>query len=83
VLSKAYRFSRATVSEAVFKLICAESLKFELEDEVRRTLEIYSASKADIADILIVAAGRRAGAREMVTFDRRAAQLDGVRLLEA
>jgi predicted nucleic-acid-binding protein len=82
VLSRTYRFSRAAVSEAVLGLICADALKLELEAEVRRALEIYSASKADIADILIEAAGRRAGALEMVTFDRSAAQLDGVRLLE-
>lgn len=82
VLSRTYGFSRAAVSEAVLGLICADALKLELDAEVRRALEIYSASKADIADILIEAAGRRAGAQEMVTFDRRAAQLDGVRLLD-
>jgi predicted nucleic acid-binding protein len=32
---------------------------------------------------MIAAAARRAGAKELVTFDRKAAQLPGVRLLGA
>ncbi len=82
VLSRTYGLSRNAVSNAIFGLICTEVFVLELEEEVRRALEIFSGSKADIADILIEAAGRRAGASEMVTFDRRAGQLDGVRVLE-
>lgn len=83
VLVRRYKLGRARAAEAVVFLLRAEELRLEHEADVESALEIFARSNVDLADILIAQAARRSGASELVTFDRRAASLEGVRLLEA
>lgn len=80
-LRRAYRFTRQQTAEVLLDLAQGQNLIVEERDVLLRAIERYAAGGPELADILIEAAGRRAGSREMVTFDKRAAQLDGVRLL--
>jgi predicted nucleic-acid-binding protein len=61
----------------------ATELVLEEADDVGPALELYRIDGFGFADLMIAAASRRAGAHELVTFDRKAARLPGVRLLKA
>ena len=50
-------------------------------DAIGAALELYRNDGFGFADLMIAAAARRAGASELLTFDRKAARLPGVRLL--
>jgi len=62
-------------------LLTATELDIEGSDEVAPALELFRNDGFSFADLMIAAAARRAGAAELVTFDRKAARLPGVRLL--
>jgi len=81
VLERAYRLGRADIAVALDGLLSATELNIEGSDEVAPALELYRHNGFGFADLMIAAAARRAGAFEMVTFDRKAARLPGVRLL--
>jgi predicted nucleic-acid-binding protein len=63
-------------------LLSATELEVEGSDEVAPALELYRNDGFGFADLMIAAAARRAGATEMVTFDRKAARLPGVHLIK-
>jgi len=81
VLERAYRLGRAEIAGALDGLLAATELQIEGADEVGPALELYRNDGFGFADLMIAAAARRAGATELVTFDRKAAHLPGVRLL--
>lgn len=81
VLERAYRLGRAEIAVALDGLLSATELDIEGSDEVAPALELYRNDGFGFADLMIAAAARRAGASEVVTFDRKAARLPGVRLL--
>ena len=81
VLECAYRRGRAEIAVALDGLLSATELNIEGSDEVAPVLELYRNNGFDFADLMIAAAARRAGAAELVTFDRKASRLPGVRLL--
>ena len=81
VLERAYRLGRAEIAVALDGLLSATELDIEGSDEVAPALELYRNDGFGFADLMIAAAARRAGANELVTFDRKAASLPGVRLL--
>jgi predicted nucleic-acid-binding protein len=56
-------------------------LVVEGADAIGAALELYRNDGFGFADLMIAAAARRAGASELLTFDRKAARLPGVRLL--
>jgi predicted nucleic-acid-binding protein len=56
-------------------------LVIEAADDVGLAVDRYRNDGFGFADLMIAAAARRAGASELVTFDRKAARLPGVRLL--
>jgi len=58
-------------------------LLIEDADDIGPALELYRNDGFGFADVMIAAAARRVGAVELVTFDRKAARLRGVRLLSA
>lgn len=82
VLERGYRFGRAEIVEAMEGLLRAPELHFEQADDLVVALERYRGSRRDVADLLIVAAARRAEALPLMTFDRGAAAIAGVHLLE-
>ena len=81
VLERAYHLGRAEIAAALDGLLSATELNIEGSDEVAPALELYRNDGFGFADLMIAAAARRAGASEVVTFDRKAARLPGVRLL--
>lgn len=81
VLERAYRLGRADIAVALDGLLSATELDIEGTDEVAPALELYRNDGFGFADLMIAVAARRAGASDLVTFDRKAAKLSGVRLL--
>jgi predicted nucleic-acid-binding protein len=81
VLERSYSFARAEVALALEALLTAAELEVEAADDVGTAMTRYRDEGPGFADQMIAAAGRRAGAAELVTFDRNAAAIGGVRLL--
>jgi predicted nucleic-acid-binding protein len=77
VLRRGYGFPRNRIHETFRRLLNVPELRFEDLALVERGLK----SGHDLPDYLIHELGRAAGCSETVTFDRRFAKLDGVRLL--
>jgi predicted nucleic-acid-binding protein len=78
VLKSGYGFKPAQVRETLMRLSNARQLSFENADIVDRAL---SEGRHDPADMIIHELGQAHGCSETVTFDRRFAKADGVRLL--
>ena len=81
VLERAYRLGRSEIAGALDALLSSTELVIEGADDVGPALDLYRNDGFGFADLMIAAAARRAGATELVTFDRKAARLPGVRLL--
>jgi predicted nucleic-acid-binding protein len=81
VLERAYRLARAEIAGAIDGLLASTELVVEGADALGAALELYRNDGFGFADLMIAAAARRAGASELLTFDRKAARLPGVRLL--
>lgn len=82
VLRRSYKYSRQSVCRTLSQIASADV--FELEDrrDVQGAILAYEKRHGDFADAMIAAAAKRAGASQLVTFDKRAAELPGARLLE-
>ena len=80
VLERSYSLARLRIAETVEALLEAEQLQFEDEEDVRTAVAQYRQG-GDLADALLVALNRRAGCDYTATFDRKAARLEGFRLL--
>lgn len=83
VLERAYGYQRADIAAALDGLLSAIELEIEAADEVGVAVDRYRNDGFGFADLMIAAAARRTDASELVTFDRKAARLPGVRLLTA
>jgi predicted nucleic-acid-binding protein len=82
VLSRAYKASREDIAKAVEGLLRSAELIVENAEAAYRALAVYQASaSAEFADALIAQTAALAGARETVSFDRKAAAEIGMRLL--
>jgi predicted nucleic-acid-binding protein len=82
-LERAYGCSRTEVATALEGLLSASELEIEEADDVGTAMFQYRDGGFGFADLMIVAAMRRADAIPLVTFDRKAAQIHGVELLRA
>ena len=82
VLERAYRLDRPRIAGALDGLLSAIELVVEGSDDVAPALELYRNDGFDFADLMIAAAARRAGASELLTFDKRAARLPNVRMFQ-
>ncbi|MET4102743.1 putative nucleic-acid-binding protein [Roseovarius sp. MBR-78] len=81
VLERAYGYGRSEIAGALDGLLSSTELVIEAADDVGLAVDRYRNDGFGFADLMIAAAARRAGASELVTFDRKAARLPGVRLL--
>lgn len=81
VLERAYRLSRAEIAGALDGMIASTDLVVEGADGIALALELYRHDGFGFADLMIAGAARRAGASELLTFDRKAASLPGARLI--
>lgn len=83
VLERAYKYSKTDITAALEGLLSAAELEIEAGDDAGASLSAYCDGGFGFADLMIAAAARRASARTLVTFDRKAARLDGVTCLGA
>lgn len=81
-LEYTYRFRREQVATLLTELVSAASVEIECASDVAEATGGYRRGGADFADRMMAAAARRAGAVPLYTFDRKAARLPGVTLLE-
>ena len=81
VLERTYRFSRERIAEVLDELIASVELEIEATDDVTRAAFHYRSGGAGFSDLMIAAAANRSGAHPLYTFDRRAAQMEGVELV--
>ena len=82
VLQRAYGFARDRIAMVLEELAASEGLVVEAADDMIRAASHYRRGKADFSDSMIVAAAGRASAYPLYTFDRKAARLGNVVLLE-
>ena len=83
VLERAYGFDRDDIATILEQLVTTAGLVIESADDVARAASGYRLGGAGFADRMICAAAQRSGVVDIYTFDRTAAELDGVRLLSA
>lgn len=81
VLERAYRLSRSDIARALEGLLEARELMIETADRVAIAVDRYRKGGAGFADQMVALAGQGAGCQETVTFDRKAADLPGMRAL--
>lgn len=82
VLTRSVKVSREESLEVIHRLVQTETLEFDDAESVVEALHAADEG-ADFADALINATMRMFGATETVTFDRRASDRLGWRLLDA
>jgi predicted nucleic-acid-binding protein len=70
VLSSAYGFDRATISDTLLKLIDSAQISVNDRDAVREAVTRYAESSGDFADYLIGLRNLRSGCESTLTFDR-------------
>lgn len=81
VLERAYGYAGRDIAAALDGLLSAIELVIEAADDVGQAVERYRNEGFGFADLMIASAAKRVGARELVTFDRKAARMPNVRLL--
>jgi predicted nucleic-acid-binding protein len=81
VLTRAYGYSRAAVTDVLKKLIASADIVLEDRELVEVALSAYARGGVDFADALMARVNRARGCETTATFDRRAAKLDGFRLV--
>ena len=81
VLERSYRFSREQIAEILVELTDVDNLIFEDGDDVARAALRFRQGGPDFADLMILAAAERVGARPLYTFDRTLARSPGVVLV--
>ena len=81
VLQRAYRISNQGIAAAIERLLQAEAIVVESEQEVFTAMIALKEGSGSFADALIGALGDKAGCSHTFTFDRDAARLPAFRLL--
>ena len=81
VLDYSYNYSRSEIVGALEGMLAAVELELEDADVVSAVLQEYESNAADFADLMIVGASRKHGALPLMTFDAKAARLNGVELV--
>lgn len=83
VLERAYALSRTDIADAINGLLEARELVIEAADRAAIAIDRYRKGGPGYADQMIALAGLGAGCGKTVTFDRKAAGLPGMLLLDA
>ena len=81
VLGHTYQYTRAEITHVLEGLLAATELEVEDADALGAVLHLYADRGFDFADLMIRHVSAAMGAKRVVTFDKRAARLDGVELL--
>lgn len=80
-LDRGYHYDRTQIADVIEALITTTELIVERQDDVAQALSLYRRSGTGFADILIATVNMRQGCTATATFDRKAAKLEGFRLL--
>ena len=80
VLDRAYGLGALEIAATVERLLQAETLVVENEQEVFTAMVALKEGQGSFADAVIAALGAKAGCAYAVTFDRKASRLPGFRL---
>ena len=80
-LAKAYGFTRDSIAAAIEQLLETTQLDVESPSDVTAAIKDYRNGTADFADCLLTRANVTAGCTHTITFDRKAAKLQGFKLL--
>jgi len=80
VLERAYRLAAHEIAAAVERILQAEVLVVEYEQEVFSAMIALKEGLGSFADALIAALGARAGCSRTLTFDRKALAIPGFAL---
>ena len=83
VLGHTYDYSRAEIAQVLEGLLAATELEIENADALGAVLHLYADRGFDFADLMIRQVSQQRGADRVLTFDRRAARLEGVELIGA
>jgi predicted nucleic-acid-binding protein len=81
VLRSRYQFDRAMWTESLMALLTAQEFEFQFEKALDIAVQAYSSSTADFADCLHASLCGESGQAPLVTFDAKAAKVEGVELL--
>ena len=82
VLESSYGFPKYEVASALETLLRSKELVIERADAVLLAVRSYRTNRGGFADCLISACGQEAGCKHTLTFDREAARIEGMHLLE-
>lgn len=80
VLDRAYRLGRLEIAATIERLLQADMLVVENEQEVFAALIALKEGQGSFADAVIAALGAKAGCPHTLSFDREALRLPGFRL---
>lgn len=83
VLRSCAKIDKKAVITTLRMLLESRDLQIEHEDCLEHALYLYENNNADFADCLIATGYKRTGCSAMFTFDRKAAAIPGVILLNA
>jgi predicted nucleic-acid-binding protein len=81
VLDRVYGLSDSEIADAVEQILQAETLQVQNEQEVFTAMVALRTGSGQFADALIGALNGWAGCKHTLTFDKRAARLNGFKLL--
>ena len=82
VLERSYKHSRSEIATAIEALLAGDDRLLEHRDEVRAGLTEYKSGRIGLTDAIIARINRKYRCEATVTFDRRAAKLDGFLLVD-
>lgn len=81
VLRSCVKLDKKTIISTFRMLLESRDLRIEDEESLEAALYLYEHNSADFADCLIATRYNRSGCTAMLTFDRKAAAIPGVVLL--
>lgn len=82
VLGHAYGYPRSAIGHVLEGLLSATELEVEDADALGAILHLYADRGFDFADLMIRQVSLKGGASPVLTFDRKAARLEGVELID-
>lgn len=82
VLERSYKARQSEIVAAIEGLLSARELIVEASDRAGHALALYRDDVAGFADAMIALAAIEAGSSKLITFDRKAARIPGVELLD-
>jgi predicted nucleic-acid-binding protein len=83
VLRRHYKHERATINQLVDRLLGYNDIVIQESEALEWALSLAEMGGGDIPDLLISILGINMGCTHTATFDRRAAAIPGMELLEA